>query len=229
MEWDSWFQGKTFTTDWSSCNFSNWVEYLAPLRARAVRVLEIGSWEGRSAIFFLEYMPQSRITCVDTFEGGSEHTQYEQALLSTIERRFDANLSSYGDRVRKLKSRSLSALDRLAQENRTFDLVYIDGSHLRDDVMIDSILAWRLLAPGGICIWDDYIWGARDLPSTQRPQHAIDAFLDMHLDELEIRHAGAQVIVEKRPGNGAERRHYGTFPRTFRNLRRFLTRKPMRP
>ena len=38
-----------------------------------VRVIEIGSWEGRSALFFLNFFPRSRITCIDTFAGSSEH------------------------------------------------------------------------------------------------------------------------------------------------------------
>ena len=39
-----------------------------------------------------------------------------------------------------------------------FDLVYIDGSHSAKDVLLDSLLAWRLLRPGGAMIWDDYEW-----------------------------------------------------------------------
>ena len=113
-------------------------------------------WEGRSAVFFLEFLPRCRITCIDTFEGGAEHADFDQTVVSSIEARFDSNLASYGQRVRKIKSRSLPALDRLAQDNEAFDLIYIDGSHMRDDVLLNSVLAWRLLAPDGICIWDDY-------------------------------------------------------------------------
>jgi len=227
MDWEAWFQNKAFTSDWTSANFSNWAQHLAGLRDHDAAVLEIGSWEGRSAIFFLEYLPRCRITCVDTFEGGAEHASLGDAI-SAVEARFDSNLAPYGERVRKLKSRSLPALDRLAQDNKTFDLIYIDGSHARDDVLIDSVLAWRLLAPSGICIWDDYTWGLRDRPPAERPQHAIDAFLDLHLAELQIVHAADQIIVEKRPSTASERGNFLTVPRTAANLLRFLTRQPMR-
>jgi predicted O-methyltransferase YrrM len=228
MEWDSWFSNKTFTTDWTSSNFSVWARHLVKFRDHAAHVLEIGSWEGRSAIFFLEFLPGCHITCIDTFEVRPEHTANAGGVVSSIESRFDSNLVAYSGRVRKIKSRSLPALDQLAQASHTFDLIYIDGSHARSDVLIDSVLAWPMLKANGICIWDDYIWGAPDVPSAQRPQDAIDAFLDMHSEELQIRHSGAQIIVEKRPGIKSEHRNRMTFPRTPANLLRFLKREPMR-
>jgi predicted O-methyltransferase YrrM len=229
MEWDSWFQNKTFSTDWTSTHFSDWAHHLAKLRDRDIGILEIGSWEGRSAIFFLEYLPRSRITCIDTFQGGAEHARFGEEVLSSIETRFDSNLAPYGDRVLKIKSRSLPALDRLAQDQASFDLIYIDGSHARDDVLIDSVLAWRVLATRGICIWDDYSWGVRDQPLAERPQQAIDAFLDSHFEELTVLQADTQVIVEKRPNTLPKRQTFLTFPRTASNLMRFLTRQPLQP
>jgi predicted O-methyltransferase YrrM len=228
MEWEAWFRDKTFTTDWTSINFDNWTTHLARFRDRAPAVLEIGSWEGRSAVFFLEFLPHCRITCIDTFEGGAEHADFDQAVVSSTEARFDSNLASYGQRVRKIKSRSLPALDRLAQDNAAFDLIYIDGSHMRDDVLLDSVLAWRLLAPDGICIWDDYMWGLRDRAHAERPREAIDAFLDLHFSELRIVHTGSQIIAEKRPTAPAAGHNPAAYPRTAANLVRFLRRRPMR-
>jgi predicted O-methyltransferase YrrM len=44
---------------------------------------------------------------------------------------------------------------QLTCEGAAFDLIYVDGDHARDQVTIDSLLAWRCLHPGGIMIWDD--------------------------------------------------------------------------
>ena len=55
--WDAWFDGKDFTSDRSSSRFSTWTSVLAELVNTDIKILEIGSWEGRSAVFFLEYMP----------------------------------------------------------------------------------------------------------------------------------------------------------------------------
>ena len=56
-------------------------------------MLEIGSYEGRSAIFFLRHFSNSTITCVDTWgRGGSD----EQKILDSkiVEKNFDTNLKN---------------------------------------------------------------------------------------------------------------------------------------
>jgi predicted O-methyltransferase YrrM len=40
----------------------------------------------------------------------------------------------------------------------TIDLVFIDGNHTYPFVKADSEAAFRLLAPGGVIVWDDYVW-----------------------------------------------------------------------
>ena len=60
MDLSDWFRNKSFTSDWSSNHFDTWAEHLAKFRGHAVNVLEIGSWEGRSAIFFWSPFPRAR-------------------------------------------------------------------------------------------------------------------------------------------------------------------------
>ena len=52
---------------------------------------------------------------------------------------FDANVTNaYGGRVEKIASRSVIGLDRLAtSQHEQFDLIYVDASHDRDDVMTE--------------------------------------------------------------------------------------------
>lgn len=224
---DRWFAGKTFSSDWSSRYLAVWAEHLAGWRDRDCRILEIGSWEGRSAVIFLSLLPRARITCIDPFTGSVEHHGYE--ALATLEQRFDANLSEFGDRVEKIASRSLPALDRLVQEGRRYDVIYVDGSHTRDDVLMDSVLSWQLLEDGGVLIWDDYLWGVADLPERDRPQPAVDAFLAMHPGEHVVLHRDLQVLVRKQPAEAADRGDAGwMYPRTLDNLVRFFRKQPLR-
>jgi predicted O-methyltransferase YrrM len=191
--------GKNFTSDWTSRNYKSWINLLAPLRDQPLSVLEIGSWEGRSALFFLNYLPRCKIVCVDTFKGSWENHAWSLKQRITqlwpIERRFDANLAPFAGRVEKCKEPSLLALGRFGLAQRRFDLVYIDGSHLAVDVYRDGVLAWPLVAPGGIVIFDDYIWPVG--PEPDRPNVGIDAFLatvETHYVELA---RGHQVIIRK--------------------------------
>ncbi len=43
----------------------------------------------------------------------------------------------------------------------SIDLVLIDADHTYDFVKVDSANAFKLLRPGGIIIWDDYLWNER--------------------------------------------------------------------
>src|SRR5262245_39170357 len=195
-KWAEWFLGKTFTTDWTSAHFETWSEVLPFRKEAPLRILEIGSWEGRSAIFWLRFFPQSHLVCIDPFTGCADQEATGSAA-DEIEERFDANLSSFGARVEKIKSRSTPALDILYATNRKFDLIYIDGHHIRDEIMLDSFMSWRLLAPNGVIVWDDYLYDAGHIAPAQRPKETIDAFLRLYAPELAALHMGYQVIALK--------------------------------
>jgi predicted O-methyltransferase YrrM len=191
-----WFAEKEFTSDWTSPHIARWTSVLGSLRTEAIRILEIGSWEGRSAVFFLRFLPRSTITCIDTFGGGGAHMpDHVRAEVPNVEARFDANLAEFGERVRKIKATSAAALAAL-QNGTPFDLIYIDGNHERDAVLTDSLLAWPLLWEGGLLIWDDYR-GGRDKPLAIRPKPAIDTFLWLHRRDASVVRRESQVIVRK--------------------------------
>jgi predicted O-methyltransferase YrrM len=189
----TWFRDKEFTSDWCSGNFTLWRRVFSTLRSKPLNILEIGSWEGRSAIFFANFFERATITCIDTFSGSSEHTP-EQA--SRVEERFDRNIAAFGHRVEKIKGLSRQALAALAAQQRRYDLAYIDGSHERDDVMADSLGVWSMLNPGGSIIWDDYRWG-RNTPPEHRPQPAIDEFLRERDGQYRLLSKGYQVLIER--------------------------------
>jgi predicted O-methyltransferase YrrM len=199
FEPESYFVGKELTTDWTSRNYHLWADLLAPRRREPLRILEIGSWEGRSALFFLNYLPRASIVCVDTFAGSVEHRAWpwwqRVRQLKRIERRFDRNLAPFAPRVRKLKDDSLSAIGVLGLEGQRFDVVYVDGSHVAIDVYRDGVLAWPLVARGGLLIFDDY-QRKRGLAS-DLPHIGIDAFLETVSGHYEELFRGHQIIIRK--------------------------------
>lgn len=188
--WSEWFEGKDFTEDWSSASFPLWAKVAAPLKEKASEVLEIGSFEGRSAIFWLEFLPKCRLTCVDHF------ADTKWRIGGDIERRFDKNLSSYIGRLTALKTPSAVALSSLVQSGKTFDLIYIDGSHYRDNVLIDALLCWKLVNTGGLVIFDDYLLDL-ERDASERPKDAIDYFLQSHAGEFRELFRGYQIVIQR--------------------------------
>jgi predicted O-methyltransferase YrrM len=194
-----WESDKTFSTDWAGNHFFYWAELLDPLRAKPIRILEIGSGEGRSALFFLNYLPKSRIVCIDPFEGNVEHqaNAYFHDLALKSEAQFDRNLAGFEDRVEKIKGSSTTILPELGISGRRFDLAYIDGSHMAADAYSDAVLTWPMIEPGGMVIFDDYEWPLMD-SDRERPKLGIDAFLATVAGQYRELHRDYQVVIAKR-------------------------------
>ena len=183
--YSAWFEDGEFTSDWISFNFDVWAKLLEPLRGQPINILEVGSFEGRSAIFFLEYLPLSNIVCIDRFE---------DVGFPGYGERFQRNTGKYANRVEAIRAESIPALHGLLRGGRRFDLIFIDGCHVRDNVLIDSMLCWYLLGISGILIWDDY---DLDIASYSGPRGGIDQALKIYEGELVELRKASQVIVRK--------------------------------
>jgi predicted O-methyltransferase YrrM len=85
----------------------------------------------------------------------------------------------------------------LIDEGPEFDLIYVDGSHLGLDVLVDAALSWRLLRPGGTMVFDDYLWNDRGDDPLLRPGPAIDAVLGLLEGKVALLAKGSQVPVRK--------------------------------
>jgi predicted O-methyltransferase YrrM len=221
-EFSSWFAGKRFSEDWVSDKIPLWRRLLAPLRDRSPEILEIGSFEGRSAVFFLNFLSGSTIVCVDPLV---------KDRLAIVE----GNLAEFGDRARIMRDYSLPSLVELRAEGRRFDLIYIDGNHDRESVLLDSIFAWPMLRTHGIVIWDDYDEYGTDLPKWKRPQSAIDGFLLAHEGEYEILGKSGQMAVCKTVEAPNQKLLFNDIKRaavpvnrTLTNLFRFFAKRPLK-
>lgn len=198
--------GYEFTTDWFALAKYIWPEVIKrmPERRERRRLMEIGSFEGRSAVWIIENMMLSKdqLLCVDTWQGGEEHSNIDMAA---VERRFDSNIKiaqrkvGFPD-VQKVKETSTWALAHqlrwVKDESQLFDFIYIDGSHRAADVLADAVMAWKLLRMDGIMIFDDYLWGDPRVP-LHRPKMAIDAFMNIYAEEINVLNLGLQMIIKK--------------------------------
>ena len=183
-----------FTVNWFTSNIPVWEKALAGFKGKPdVRYLEIGVYEGRSAVWMLENIltdPTARLTGVDIFAG-----PYKDQYFANIQR------SGSSNKVRTIAGSSQLVLRELPLDS--FDMIYIDGSHAKSDVLEDAVLSWRLLKEDGVLIFDDYRWvgclaeGELDRP-TDFPKAAIDPFIQCFEEHLEVIHNSNQIIVRKR-------------------------------
>jgi len=135
--------------------------------------IEVGSWKGKSAIYFAQLMCEvvnPVVICVDTWLGSSEHylsmkndpvwgiskylshgksNLYEQFLINVVH-------SGYENIIVPIVNTSSVAADILAAHSVIADFIYIDANHDEDEVYSDMCKYWELLRYGGVMAGDDF-------------------------------------------------------------------------
>lgn len=117
------------------------------------RTLEIGMSYGGSALAFcaahkdLGHPAQAQHIAIDPYE--TSPTAWDSCGLMAIER---AGLSGYLD---FRQAYSALELPKLVESGHRFGLIYVDGSHLFEDVFVDLYYVMRLLTEGGVMLLDD--------------------------------------------------------------------------
>lgn len=191
-------RGYTFSHDYFSGHIQQWKSYFSgPIDQEPIEILEIGSWQGGSTLWLLDNVIGPRgghLTCVDTWEGSSEHTFLETLNLS-IEEFFDRNVALTGmtDKITKIKGYSQDILTRL--EPKRYDLIYIDGAHEAKFAIQDAVLAHRLVRDNGFLLFDDYHYSFKD--SRQNTKKAINFFTSCFHEEYLLIHKESQVLLKK--------------------------------
>ena len=182
-----------FDENWHENQVPVLKRYFLPLweGKKDLRALEIGSFEGRSTAWWLDNMDIKEMICIDTWEGGEEHSHID---MNKVFENFKENV---GDKVEWRQGYSHDILMDLIKEGRKFDFIYVDGSHQGKDVLLDAMLSDRLLVSGGIMQFDDYLWPAK-LPEHHKPKQGIDAFFALNYENYDIVYTAYQVCVKKK-------------------------------
>lgn len=175
----------TYTHDLVTKHTANWTTWLQPYIGQPARALEIGTFQGRSAIWFCQNIlthPDSRLICVDTFQWMNAH---------------DTCLANIREAALTEKIHLLPISSRWLQlPPDHLDFIYIDGDHTQTAVLTDAILTWRSLKPGGTLIFDDYLLQRHGRTQVKT---AVDAFLHVFAHELQILAHGYQIALRKKP------------------------------
>jgi predicted O-methyltransferase YrrM len=180
---------KIISNDYFSANAFYFYDLLIKL-PKNFKYLEIGSYEGNSALYVSTNFPESNVTCVDLWEGVE---QYEGKDFSIIEKNFDFNLKGLNN-INKIKSTS----DNFFIKNKIiFDFIYIDGNHKFDYVFRDCENAWRFLNKGGFLVCDDYIWNYYE-ELLDNPCYTINSFIKKKNEEIKVLSVtNSQIFIKK--------------------------------
>lgn len=206
-----------YTSDWFSMWIPEWSSFLKPFAGKpGIKALEVGCYEGMASVWLLTNIltaPDAGITVIDPFdaapslpseEGDKKVIEVFPSLnMGEVEKRFDRNIEATGvsGKVRKIKGFSQEELRHMPANS--FDIIYIDGSHVAKDVLTDAVLSWGLLRTGGIMIFDDYDFDGYgtgfSLTGSEfgRPPPAVDSFLRVFGPYVEVLHKEYQVFIKK--------------------------------
>jgi predicted O-methyltransferase YrrM len=193
-----------FSQDWFS---SDDLKTILPINTnKEIHVLEIGSFEGKSTVWFIENIlknNKSSITCIDPWvnfiQNENSIETYTNKIVENppfnidfiqqnIKQTFLQNIENTGhkSKVQVIQGLSHEELPKLLSNKLKFDIIFIDGNHTAPFVLTDSIMSWFLLKNGGIMIFDDYLWNPKDYSEINKPKMAIDSFISIFSEQCSV-------------------------------------------
>jgi predicted O-methyltransferase YrrM len=142
--------GKVFTGGPALSTKRNLREIEDLLRqSRPANTLEVGMALGGSSLIFAsvgrEVHGDYHHVAIDPFQS----TVWDRVGVQSLE---SAGLINH---VQVVEKPSSLVLPRLLEEGRQFGLIYVDGSHLFEDVFLDAYFSARLLTEHGYLLLDD--------------------------------------------------------------------------
>ena len=191
-EHKNYLAAKNCTKDYFSLNAYYWHSIINKTFNR-FSYLEIGSWEGNSAMFILKNFNTKNVTCVDIWDLYNDSSKSEQI------KRFDnfqSNLKEFNERFSFHKSTS----DEFFKNNeKKYDVIYIDGWHEAPQVYRDICNSWYCLNEGGLVVCDDFFYG--DIINNKNnnlPADSINRFILENQNKLKILNVNnTQIFIKK--------------------------------
>ncbi len=155
-----------YTRNWTGKVKRNFATFADSL-PRPLRILEIGVWEARTAVWMLENLNPAAYIGIDPWDRSlldqkkfPENAEGE-AKVWAIENLARENVRPFISVVTLIKGLSQDVMRDPAYEYlfdcKSFGLSYIDGFHDYDAAMADAINVWPLIQSGGVVVWDDTV------------------------------------------------------------------------
>jgi predicted O-methyltransferase YrrM len=177
----------------------NFATYLEEFKGKPnLRFLQLGVFTGDATVWLCNNIltdESSKLIDVDTWEGSDEESHAEMDFSDVFQ--------TYKDKVKDLPVVSVVSdttkylIRQMDNYIESYDFIYIDADHTTANVLMDAMLSWPLLKPGGIMAFDDYTWG-RNLPPSQTPRPGILLFTERNKDKIETLVINSQYWIKKK-------------------------------
>ena len=177
------------SSEFFSVNAYNFFIHLSSL-PKNFRYLEIGSFEGGSAVFVASKFRNAEVYCVDNWVKTEDG--YSDLNFENIEMNFNFNIKKFKN-IYKIKK---SSDDFFISNNLSYDVIYIDGYHKSEQVYRDCSNSWKNLNKNGILICDDYIWDHYEAVK-DNPCYAINKFLKNIENYKILKISNSQIFIKK--------------------------------
>jgi predicted O-methyltransferase YrrM len=185
-----------FTKNTFTDKIPAWTNILEEFKGKpGIHYLEIGTFEGRSALWVLENIlthPTARLTIIDAFVENNYKTFIANVNLSGESGKFKTLVGASTEKIREVPFNSI-------------DFAYIDGSGRGIVMLSDFVSTWNVVKVNGLIICSRYsmtgpLRRALALQANDPgPHEAIDAFLKMYNTYINVVAAeGNYVVVRKK-------------------------------
>ena len=190
---EDYIEAKKFSQKWFLNNYEIFHHYLPKDLNTNFSYLEIGSYEGLSALNILFNYKNSKVTTVDLWDKSNINSESLNANFNVIEKNFNENLQGF--KFNKIKNDSVIALRELLKKELFFDFIYIDGSHNGEDILSDAIESYKLLNIGGIMIFDDVVNVNKNI--SIQSYIGFEKFCEIYKKKIEVLYLKNIAVVKK--------------------------------
>ena len=185
---------KKFSNKWFLNNFEIFNFFLPKDKNKKFDYLEVGCFEGLSSFYVLSEYNYVNAFFLDIWDLPNPNSKTLSNDFDSIEKAFDENLSGFN--FIKIKDDSVVSMRKLFKQNKSFDFIYIDGSHNGEDILSDAIEAFKILKIDGIIFFDDFLQydNSRNIQSYE----GISKFLSLYSNYLKIEFFQNNLVVRKK-------------------------------
>jgi len=159
---------------WFGRTFREFSALTLPYTGKPITYVEVGCWKADSAFWMMENVlthPDSWGYGIDPYPDDFRRGSNEPVKAEAVER-----MKGFAN-WRWIFKKSQDALRRWdsMQFDEKIDILYLDGSHLAHDVVMDWSFAWPHLKLGSLVIFDDYGLSKRKQDGILRVDVAVEA------------------------------------------------------